>query len=116
LRNFRNLAIWQKSHQLVLALYAVTARFPEGEYFALVARMRQAAMCVPTKIAEGCCKESDSEFAKLLNVALGSLCEVEYELILSRDLRYLADADYQALDSQITELKRMLSGFISQLR
>jgi len=116
LRNFRNLAIWQKSHSLALAVYALTARFPESEYFGLVAQIRRAAICVPTKIAEGCGKDTDSEFAKHLNIAFGSLCEVEYTLILSKDLKYISDVDYQALDTQINEVKRLMSGLITQMR
>jgi len=115
-RNFRNLAVWQKSHSLVLALYALTARFPEAEYFGLAAQVRRAAICVPTKIAEGCSKESDTDFAKLLNIALGSVCEVEYTIILARDLKYISEADYQAMDAQINEVKRLLSGLITQMR
>lgn len=116
MRNFRNLAVWQKSHSLVLAIYALTARFPDAEYFGLAAQIRKAAICVPTKIAEGCGKESDTEFAKLLNIALGSACEVEYTIILSRELKYITEADYQTMDGQINEVKRMLSGLITQLR
>jgi four helix bundle protein len=87
-RSFRDLVVWRKAHELVLAVYRLTESFPEREKFGLSHQMRRAAVSVPANIAEGFGKRSQAEKARFLNIAEGSLEECRYYLILAQDLRY----------------------------
>ena len=87
-RSFRDLQVWQKAHELVLAVYRFTESFPDREKFALAHQMRRAVVSVPANIAEGFGKRSQAEKARFLNMAEGSLEECRYYLILAQDLGY----------------------------
>jgi four helix bundle protein len=84
--DFKKLKVWQKSHQLALAVYRSTARFPDRERFGLTAQLRRAASSTPANIAEGCGKGTDNELGRYLRISMGSATELEYHLILARDL------------------------------
>ena len=81
--------MWQRGHELVLAVYQVSARFPADERFGVTSQIRRAAVSIPTNIAEGSGRGGDTEFARYLQIALGSASEVEYLLILAKDLSYI---------------------------
>lgn len=112
MQNFHDLKVWQKSHQLTLAVYQATKGFPREEMFGLTSQARRAASSVPANIAEGCGRGSDPDFKRFLHVAMGSACELQYHLLLSRDLEYLKCDDWNTLDQQSAEVKRMLSSLI----
>jgi four helix bundle protein len=112
MQDFQNLNVWQKSHQVTLAIYAVTREYPREEMFGLTSQTRRAASSIPTNIAEGCGRGSDPDFKRFLHVAMGSACELQYHLILGRDLTYLQQSAWQSLTNQLTEVKRMLSALI----
>ncbi|MFN6965103.1 MAG: four helix bundle protein [Pyrinomonadaceae bacterium] len=116
MKDFRKLAVWQKSHELALAVYSVTGTFPREEMFGLTSQLRRATASIPANIAEGCGKATDSDFARFLQIAFGSACEVEYHLILSRDLRYIGGEKYEELNTGLVEIKRMLASLISTVR
>lgn len=116
MQDFKNLRVWQKSHSLALRVYAVTATFPRSEIFGLTNQMRRAAVSVPANIAEGACRGGRREFARYLNVAVGSAGELEYHLLLASDLALLDRPQYAVLDEQATDVKRMLAGLIRKLR
>lgn len=101
---------------LTLAVYKVTAEFPKNELYGLISQMRRASASIPANIAEGCGKESDADFCRYIQIAMGSASEVDYHLILARDLGFLAESDYQQLNDQTQEIKRMLIGFIKKLK
>ena len=86
MQRFNDLKVWQRSHALVLEVYRRTASFPDGERFGLISQLRRAAVSVPTNIAEGSKRQRSQDYARFLNIAEGSLAEVEYLLLLSRDL------------------------------
>jgi len=116
MQDFRSLKIWQKGHQLTLGIYQVTAKFPRSELFGLTSQMRRAAASIPANIAEGCGRSGKAELSRFLQISMGSASEVEYHLMLARDLGMLAGPEHQQLDSQAVELKRMISSFIVGLR
>jgi four helix bundle protein len=116
MQDFRNLKVWQRAHQLVLDLYAATRPFPTDERYGLTSQMRRAAMSVATNIAEGCGRGSDQDFARFLQIAMGSASEVEYLLLLARDLKLLDEPRFAALDSHCKEVKRMLASLLGRLR
>jgi four helix bundle protein len=108
MNDFRNLKVWHKAHALALAVYRATSAFPPAERFGLVAQMRRAAVSVPANIAESCGRRSHRDEAHLLQVAFGSACELEAELLLARDLGYLSSDEHAPLGADLVEVKRML--------
>jgi four helix bundle protein len=116
MRNFKDLKVWSKAHHFVLEVYSETTSFPSEERFALTQQLRKAASSIATNIAEGCGRGYDRDFARFLGIAAGSASEVEYQLLLSRDLGYIELGRHAELDTQVNELKRMLNSFIQSLR
>lgn len=116
MRDFRELKVWHKAHALTLEVYRVTKLFPKEELYALTSQIRRAAVSIGANVAEGAGKTSRPDFGRFLQIALGSASELEYELLLSRDLGYLANPIYQQLSEQVIETKKMLTGFIQYLR
>ena len=116
MKDFRSLDVWKKSHELVLAIYEASALFPSSELYGLTSQVRRAASSIPANIAEGCGRSTDRDFARFLQIAMGSASELEYHLILARDLGFLDSVLQEELEQSITEVKRMLSGFMKRLR
>ncbi|MFH1540150.1 MAG: four helix bundle protein [bacterium] len=114
IRDFRDLKVWQKSHKFVLGIYAVTKDFPPEERFGLVSQMRRAAVSIPANIAEGFRKRGKRDKANFYNIAQGSLDEIIYYLILSKDLEYLKSNKNLLADAE--ETHRMLHGLIDSLK
>lgn len=108
MKDFRQLQVWRKSHQMTLFLYDLTAAFPKHELFGLVSQIRRCASSVPMNIAEGCGREGNAEFHRFLQIACGSSNELEYHLLLSKDLRYINAPDYESAQRKLLEIKRML--------
>jgi len=115
MRDFRELKVWHKAHALTLDVYRATRTFPREELYSLTNQMRRAAVSIGANIAEGAGKNSRPEFARFLCIALGSASELEYHLLLSRDLGYLVPDICEQLSQQVVETKKMLSGFIQYL-
>jgi four helix bundle protein len=116
MQDFRNLKVWEKAHALTLSVYRETRSFPSDERFGLTSQLRRSCSSVPANLAEGCARASDTEFARFVNIALGSASETDYHLLLSRDLEYLDSAKYDELLDQVSEVKRMLNSFERTLR
>jgi four helix bundle protein len=116
MQDFRKLAVWSKGHELTLKLYAATASFPRDEVYGLTSQIRRAASSVPANIAEGCGRGSNADLARFLQIALGSASELDYHLQLAHDLAYFKGSDYDAITSDVSEIKRMLTGFLRRLR
>jgi four helix bundle protein len=100
MQDFRDLKVWQRAHQLVLRLYKATATFPDAERFGLISQIRRAAVSIPANIAEGSRRGTDADFARFLRIAIGSASEVDYFVLLARDLRYLAAQEYESLNGE----------------
>ena len=116
MKDFRQLQVWEKSHELVLDIYTITSRFPQNELFGLTSQIRRASSSIPTNIAEGCGRGSDADFCRFLQISMGSASETEYELQLAHDLGYLDDAAYGSLNRKVIEIKRMLSSLIVKIK
>jgi four helix bundle protein len=114
--DFRKLAVWEKAHQLTLHVYRVSAGFPPHEQYGLTSQLRRAATSIPSNIAEGSGRGSDGDFGRFLQMALASANEVEYQLLLARDLAYLDSDTHQSIEPEVVEIKRMLQGLIAKLR
>ena len=116
MKDFRQLKVWEKAHQLALAVYKATKSFPKEELYGLTSQIRRSSMSIPTNIAEGCGRNTDADFARFLQIAMGSASEAEYQLLLSHDLGFLDQEQYEKLNTDVTEVKRMLTSFIQTLR
>jgi len=116
MKDFRQLKVWEKAHQVALAIYKTTKEFPKEELYGLTSQIRRASMSIPTNISEGCGRNTDAEFARFLQIAIGSAGETEYQLLLSHDLGFLNKEQYDKLNIEVTEVKRMLASLLRTLR
>lgn len=115
MKNFRDMVVWQKSHELTLAVYKVTQAFPKDELYGLVSQLRRSSSSIPCNIAEGCGRRGNGEFHKFLQIATGSASEVEYQLFLSHELGYMSNEEYLKLSRDVIEVKKMLAGLINRV-
>ena len=116
MRDFRKLQIWVRSHGLTLDVYRITQSFPQTEIYGLVRQMRRSVSSIPTNIAEGCGRNTEKDFARFLDNAMGSASELEYQLLLAQDLNYLPQHTYKKTNTELIEIKRMLNTYIQKLR
>ena len=94
----------------------MTMSFPRTETYGLVSQMRRSAASIPTNIAEGCGRNGNKELARFVQIAMGSASELEYQILLSRDLHYVTVEHYDIVMAQMISLKKMLAKFLSGLR
>jgi four helix bundle protein len=111
-RTFQDLLVWQKAHQFVLAVYAITTIFPKPETYGLSQQMRRAAVSIPANIAEGFRRRGKADKARFMNMAEGSIEECRYYLILAKDLGY---ADTQGLTTSLEEVSRLLGAYAAAI-
>ena len=116
MQNFRNLKVWERAHVLTLDVYQSSKAFPREEIYGLTSQMRRASASIGANIAEGSCRKGDVDFARFLQIAAGSASELEYHLLLARDLNLLQGQDYERLSGQAMEVKRMLASLMKKLR
>lgn len=114
-RTFQDLIVWQKAHALTLSVYEATKQFPSDEKYGITSQMRRAAYSVPSNIVEGHSRKGRGEFKQFLSIAAGSLAELRYFLILSRDLGHLNLKDYEKLWQNAEEVGRVLYSFTHSL-
>ena len=110
-QTFQDLIVWQKAHMLTLEIYKVTKRFPKEEVYGLISQMRRAAVSVSANVAEGYKKRGKLDKARFLNISEGSLNEIKYYLIHSKDLNYLS-SEYDKLNLLVDEISKLLSAYI----
>ncbi len=115
MKDFRKLKVWERSHRLAIDIYCATSRFPRQELFGLVSQMRRATISIPSNLAQGCGRRIDAELARFSDIALGSASELEYQLLLAKDLGYLDVGVLGILGKEVVEVKRMLGGLIREL-
>jgi len=115
-QDFRRLLVWERSHELVLMVYASTSRVPDRRYPGLVSQLRRASSSIPSNIAEGCGHDTQKELARFLQIALASAHELHYHLRLAHDLDVLPATAYAKLDARTEQVKQMLSGLLRKVR
>jgi four helix bundle protein len=115
MKDFRDLKVWEKAHALTLACYEATKPFPREEIFGLVSQIRRASSSIPANIAEGCGRRGNAELHRFLQMAMGSASELEYHLLLSKDLGYVKPEAQQRMTTQVQEVKRMLASLIRKV-
>ena len=112
----KDLRVWQQSIEMVTSIYLMTKAFPKDELFGLVSQMRRAAVSVPSNIAEGYARGSDKEKLHFLRISSGSMSEIETQLLLSLNLGYVSQEDFDELSEKITSLWKQLNALISSLK
>ncbi|MCB9202871.1 MAG: four helix bundle protein [Flavobacteriales bacterium] len=113
--NFRNLKIWQESMMLTQDVLVLTKSFPKSEIFSLVSQINRSAISVPSNIAEGSSRSSKKEFNRFLEISLGSLYELQTQLILANSLNYIKNNDFEKINEKTIEIQKMISGFQTSL-
>ena len=116
MRDFRQIRVWEKAHELTLTIYATTRTFPREELYGLTSQLRRASASIAANIAEGFGRGGNVELARFLQIGLGSAYEVEYHVLLANDLGLLSPASYEKLQQQVIEVKRMLSALLGKVR
>ncbi|MGA3054417.1 MAG: four helix bundle protein [Candidatus Korobacteraceae bacterium] len=115
MQDFRNLDVWNKAHKITLEIYRLTESFPKSEVFGLSSQVRRAASSIPTNLAEGCGR-TQPEFGRFVQIAFGSACEVEYQLLLARDIGFLPSQSYESINADVIEVKRMLNSLLKRIQ
>jgi four helix bundle protein len=114
MRDHAKLRAFELADPLALTVYKLTATFPREEQFGLTSQMRRAAVSIPSNIVEGCARESRADYLRFLDIAFGSLRELEYQVSLAHRLAYLSD--YEPVAATITEASKVLAALIRSLR
>ena len=112
MKNYKELIVWKKAHEMTLEVYSATREFPRAELYGLTSQLRRSSASIGANIAEGSGRRSDNEICRFLQIARGSASEVEYHVLLARDLKFLHEEDFQRLSRQADEVQRMLTALI----
>jgi four helix bundle protein len=115
MKDFRTLIVWQKSHSLAVLVYKLTHEFPKEEIKGIASQLRRAIISTPTNIAEGFGRGSDKDFARFIQIALGSANEAEYLILFSSELGYLNNDLTKQLTYYVCEVKKMLISLLINL-
>ena len=116
MNNFKKLIVWQKAREFVKDMYLITKNFPKEELFGLTAQIRRATVSIALNIAEGSGRGTNADFARFLDIAFGSAFEVEAQIILSFDLEFITDEEYNVLNLKIQEIQKMINKLADSLR
>jgi four helix bundle protein len=108
MQDFKNLNVWQKAYELSLLIYRITSSFPASEQFGLTSQIRRSTVSIAANIAEGRGRGSDPDFRRFIQIAIGSICELECHIMLARDLEFLRPVDYDQVLIRIEEIRKML--------
>ncbi len=115
LRNYKDLVVWQKAYSLCLDVYKLTKQFPDEEKYGLTSQIKRAAVSIPSNIAEGYGRKTTKEYIQFLYIAYGSLCELETQLMLAKDLKYSRNMKEDTHVENLREVERMLKSLIKSL-
>ena len=115
MKDFKKLIVWQKSMELVKVIYQNTKTFPTEEQFGLTSQIKRRAISIPSNIAEGSGRGSKKEMAYFLNIALGSAYELETQLIISKEINYLSNENFEISNSILDEIQKMIFGLKKSL-
>jgi four helix bundle protein len=110
MKTHKDLDVWMKAVDFVIDIYEITKSFPKDEIYGLTSQIRRAAVSIPSNIAEGAGRASDKEFKQFLNIALGSIAEVDTQLLIAMKLNYLVQDKYEQLEKDLIDIRRMTLG------
>jgi four helix bundle protein len=115
MRNYRDLQVWSKAHNLTLDLYRVSRGFPREEIYGVTSQLRRASASIGANLAEGCGRRTSNELARFVRIAMGSASELDYHLLLCRDLGFMEDEDFKRAAAHLTEVRKMLTSFLGSV-
>ena len=116
MKTHKDLDVWKKSVSLVTLIYEFTKTFPKEEIYGITNQIRRSAVSIPSNIAEGSARQGDKEFIQFLYISLSSLSELETQLIISSNLKYMTLNDYESIMERLQEIRKMLIGLIKFLK
>ena len=116
MEDFKDLKVWRRAHDLTLAIDQKTRGFPKEEIYGLTSQMRRASSSIGANIAEGCGRRSDPEMNRFIQIARGSVSELEHQLLLARDLGLLKFEEFTDLEARVLEVQRMLASLSQRLK
>jgi len=116
MRNFRNFEVWKNAIELAKVVYKVTEVFPSVEKYGLISQIQRASVSIASNIAEGSSRKSETDFARFLEIAIGSAFEVETQLIIAKELTYIGEGDFESLISRIHNLQKQINALITKIR
>lgn len=116
MQDYRKLSVWKKAHLLAISVYEATKAFPKDELYGLTSQIRRACTSIPANIAEGCGREGKAELGRFLQIGLGSANELEYQLLLAKELKFMNAEVHEKLANQVDEVKRMLAALIQKIK
>ncbi len=114
--SYKQLIVWQKSFSLAKRVYELTNKFPKSEIYGLTSQMRRAVASIPSNIAEGFVRKHTKEFSQFTSIAFGSGAELETQLLLAKELNFIADKEFKEIESLLGEVMKMLNSLISKLK
>jgi four helix bundle protein len=115
-KTFRDLIVWQKSIQFVTDVYKATQKFPQNELYGLTSQIRRCSVSIPSNIAEGYGRKSTQDYLRFLRISLGGLYELQTQIVISLNLKFLHREDFDGLFESSREIERMLSSLISKVK
>ena len=115
LKNYKDLKVWQKSYELCLKIYRITAKFPNEERYGLTSQIRRSAVSIPSNIAEGYGRKTTADYIRMLYISYGSVCELETQILLAGDLGFIEKGELGTIKKDIAEIERMLKALIKSL-
>lgn len=116
MKSHKDLDVWKRSVELVTSIYTITKNYPQNEVYGLTNQIRRAAVSIPSNIAEGAARKNPKEFIQFLYIALGSLSELETQIIISYNLSYLQQIQFNLMEKELSEIRRMLLGLIKYFK
>ena len=116
MKDFRQLEVWQLAHGLALDVYRLSSTFPSEEKFGLTSQVRRASTSITANLVEGCGRGGDADFARFVQIAFGSACELECHLLLVKDLRFIDESQHVEIQETVVRAKKMLSSLLKALR
>jgi four helix bundle protein len=115
-KDFKELRVWSKAHDLTILVYKLTRAFPRDEVYGLTSQVRRSAASIGANIAEGCGRHSDGELTRFLQIARGSASETEYHLLLAKDFGFLQEGDFRAAEQSVLAVQRMLTALVQRVQ
>jgi four helix bundle protein len=115
LKNYKDLNVWQKSYDLCLKIYRITAKFPNEERYGLTSQIKRSAVSIASNIAEGYGRKTTVDYIRMLYISYGSVCELETQILLAGDLGFIEKGELGTIKKDIAEIERMLKALINSL-
>ncbi len=115
MNNFRRLNIWKEAIDLATDLYEVTKHFPDSERYGITSQIRRSVVSISSNIAEGAGRQYQKEFIQFLNIAKGSCYELETQLLISKNIHFLSETDFQNLENKLVKIEKMIHALIKKL-